>query len=66
MRAMTLAARSLLDFPIALFEVFDDGAGDLVLLILIERSAHSTDQAQPPPEPHQYAQSQLIGVAPHL
>ncbi len=32
MRAMPLAARPLLNFPIAPFEMLDDGVGDLVVV----------------------------------
>jgi hypothetical protein len=65
MRAVPLAARSLLDLPIALFEMLDDRTGDLVLLVLGQRSAHATDQAEAFAEPHHHAQSQFISLAPH-
>jgi hypothetical protein len=61
MRPVTLAARSLLDLPIALFEVLDNGSGDLVLLVLGQRAAHAAYQAKPFSESHHDTQAQLVG-----
>lgn len=44
---MALGGWPLLDLPVALFEVDDNGVCDLVLLVLGEGSAHATDQAEP-------------------
>jgi hypothetical protein len=63
MRTMTFPRWPLLDLPVALFEVDHDGVGDLVLLVLSQRSAHATDQAEALPKAHHDAQPQLIGFA---
>lgn len=62
---MALGGWPVLNFPVALFEVDNNGVCDLVLLILGERSAHTADQLEPLPEAHHDTQPQLIGFAPH-
>jgi len=44
---MPLTRRPLLDIPIALLKVIDDGGGDLVLLVLGQQSPPAADQAEP-------------------
>jgi hypothetical protein len=43
---VALGGWPVLNFPVALFEVEDNGICDLMLLVLSERSAHTADHAQ--------------------
>jgi hypothetical protein len=63
---MPFKGRPLLDLPIAAFKVLDYGTGNCGLVVLCQRSAHATDQAQPLPESHDDAQPQIIRLGPHV
>jgi len=54
-----------LDLPIVLPQVIRDCAGDLVLFVLRERSAHSANHLETLSKSHHDAQTKMIGFGPH-
>jgi hypothetical protein len=63
--SMSFARRPLLYLPIALLQVLDDGASNLVLLLLGQRSSHAADESEPFAQAHDDAQAQVLCLAPH-
>jgi hypothetical protein len=62
---MTLGGRPVLDLPVLILKLLNNGAGNLMLLLLGQRSAHAANQTEPLAQAHDDAQAQVLCLAPH-
>jgi hypothetical protein len=62
---MPAQRRTGLDFVVAGFEMLHDRVGDLVLLVLRQRSAHAATQREAGPQTHHHGQPKVVCDAPH-
>jgi hypothetical protein len=59
---MTLGRRPVLDLPVLLFKLINNGAGNLMLLLLGQRSAHAANQTE---QAHYDGQPEILSLRPH-
>jgi hypothetical protein len=62
---MTLGRWPVLDLPVLLFKLINNGAGNLMLLLLGQRSAHAANQTEPLAQAHYDGQPEILCLRPH-